>query len=287
MDTARLALMKQNLSEMFTRVAPTYDRVGPRFFSQFGRRLVELARVQKGARVLDVATGKGAILFPAAKAVGPQGHVTGVDLSTAMVDELAPEVRREGLGNIDLRRMDAEHLEFPDASFDQVFCGFAIFFFPDLDRALSEMVRVLKPGGRIAVSTWDHAFHEQWRWFDDLVLTFVPAVPPDQQMADAVPPRVLDRPEGVREVLERAGFVDVQATSEAAEFVYPNVDLWWSAAWSHGARASLEKIEKTGGAQALEKFKSAVYQQRQSVSQADGIHERFTADFALGTKPLG
>jgi ubiquinone/menaquinone biosynthesis C-methylase UbiE len=284
--SARLALMKQNLSGMFGRLAPTYDRVGPRFFSQFGRRLVELARLQKGARVLDVATGKGAILFPAAEAVGPHGHVTGVDLSQAMIDELAQEVSREGLGNIDLQLMDAEHLEFPDASFDQVFCGFAIFFFPDLDRALSEMHRILKPGGRIAVSSWDRAFHEQWRWFDDLVLAFLPAEPHDEPVSDSFPPRLLDRPKGVREVLEKVGFANVQAASEAFEFVYPDVDLWWSAAWTHGARASLEKIEKAGGPQALEKFRAAVFQQRLSISQPDGIHERFTAVFALATKPL-
>jgi SAM-dependent methyltransferase len=265
--SARLALMKQNLSGMFGRLAPTYDRVGPRFFSQFGRRLVELARLQKGARVLDVATGKGAILFPAAEAVGPHGHVTGVDLSQAMIDELAQEVSREGLGNIDLQLMDAEHLEF-------------------LDRALSEMHRILKPGGRIAVSSWDRAFHEQWRWFDDLVLAFLPAEPHDEPVSDSFPPRLLDRPEGVREVLEKAGFADAKAASEAFESVYPDVDLWWSAAWTHGARASLEKIEKAGGPQALEKFRAAVFQQRLSISQPDGIHERFTAVFALATKPL-
>ncbi len=67
---------KRETAGVFSRGAATYDRVGPAFFSHFGRRLVELAQIPSGARVLDIATGRGAVLFPAAEAVGPQGQVT-------------------------------------------------------------------------------------------------------------------------------------------------------------------------------------------------------------------
>ena len=72
---------KLEIAGVFGRAAPIYDRIGPRFFAHFGRRLVELAEVPSGARVLDVATGRGAALFAAAEAVGRHGHVTGIDLS--------------------------------------------------------------------------------------------------------------------------------------------------------------------------------------------------------------
>ncbi|MGE5462125.1 MAG: class I SAM-dependent methyltransferase [Syntrophothermus sp.] len=121
---------------------------------------MELAQISNGARILDIATGRGAVLFPAAEAVGEQGHVTGIDLSKEMVEETRREIQGRNLKNVDLKIMDSEHLEFPDGSFDLVFCSFAIFFFPQLERALSEMMRVLKPGGRIAVSTWGRSIKE-------------------------------------------------------------------------------------------------------------------------------
>jgi SAM-dependent methyltransferase len=78
---------KEGLARLFDQVASTYDHVGPRFFSHFGRRPVEVTQIPTGAVVLDVATGRGAILFPAAEQVGPQGHAVGIDLSARMVRE--------------------------------------------------------------------------------------------------------------------------------------------------------------------------------------------------------
>jgi hypothetical protein len=70
-EPSDVAQRKQKVSGVFSQVAVTYDRVGPRFFSHFGRRLVALAQIPGGAHVLDVATGRGAVLFPAAECVGP------------------------------------------------------------------------------------------------------------------------------------------------------------------------------------------------------------------------
>ena len=153
-ENPHITEQKRETVGAFGRGAATYGQVGLRFFSHFGRRLVEQARIPNGAKVLDIATGRGAVLFPAAEAVGPQGHVTGIDLAKEMVKETSREIESLNLINAEIQMMDAEYLEFPDESFDFVFCSFAIFFFPQLDRGLSEMARVLKPGGRVAVSTW-------------------------------------------------------------------------------------------------------------------------------------
>jgi ubiquinone/menaquinone biosynthesis C-methylase UbiE len=121
---------KEGLARLFDQVASTYDHVGPRFFSHFGRRLVEVTQIPTGAVVLDVATGRGAILFPAAEQVGPQGHAVGIDLSARMVRETVAEIKSCGLKNIEVFQMDAEYLTFPGASFDVVLCGLSLFFFP-------------------------------------------------------------------------------------------------------------------------------------------------------------
>jgi len=278
---------KRVVAGVFSRAAPTYDRVGPRFFSHFGHRLVELAQIPKGARVLDVATGKGAVLFPAADAVGPLGHVTGVDLSQAMVDEIAEEISRQKLMNVEVRQMDAEYLQFPDASFDCILCGFAIFFFPQLDRAISEMRRVLRPNGRIAITTWDRLLDEEWKWFSELVKAHLPPEPETKQTPESQspPPPVLDRPDGLEMIMKAAGFADAQVISETAEFVYTSEEVWWSALWSHGTRASMEKVEKAIGSNGLNRFKADVFERLGSVKQSDGIHELFPVLFTLVLKP--
>ncbi len=75
--------MKENVAGLFDRVASTYDRVGPRFFSHFGRRLVELAQIPSGADVLDVAAGRGAVLYPAADKSIPTTRPCGPTRSAA------------------------------------------------------------------------------------------------------------------------------------------------------------------------------------------------------------
>ncbi len=73
---------KDLIAAIFGRAAPTYDRVGPRFFTYFGSRLVDIAHIPVGAKVLDVASGRGAVLFPAVARVGAAGSVIGIDLQS-------------------------------------------------------------------------------------------------------------------------------------------------------------------------------------------------------------
>ena len=285
-ETPDIEQTKQEVIGVFSRAAPIYDRIGPQFFSYFGHRLVELARLPSGAQVLDVATGKGAILFPAVEAVGPHGHVIGIDLSEAMVHETTEEIRRLKLDNVDVCRMDAEYLQFPDMSFDCVLCGFAIFFFPQLHRALSEMRRVLKPNGRIAVSTWDRLFDEKWKWFEDLVKAHLPPEAKTKQISESQsPPPALDTPEGLEGVMKIAGFNNTQVIAETTEIIYTSEQEWWSALWSHGIRESLEKVEKATGSDGLDRFRTTVLQRIQLMRQADGIHQLFPALFSLANKP--
>ena len=286
-ESSEIIERKQEVAGIFGRAALTYDRIGPRFFSHFGRRLVALAKIPSGANVLDVATGRGAVLFSATGVVGPQGHVTGIDLSEVMTRENQEEIKRLGLQNVEVRQMDAEHLEFPDASFDCILCGFAIFFFPQLDRALSEIRRVLKPNGQIAVTTWDSSFGEQWKWYDELVETYLPPEPETRQTTDSQsPPQpVFGRPEGLEAIMNSAGFTNIQVVSESAEFIYADEEEWWSALWSHGARADLEAIEKKTGVDGLERFKADVLERLRTIKQADGIHQSFPVLFAFALKP--
>ena len=110
---------KETVAQIFDRAASVYDQSG--IFAYFGERLATLAQVAHGARVLDVATGRGAVLFPAAIRIGTQGHVCGIDLSARMVQETGLEIKRRRLQNAKVVKMDAEALDFP-YSLIQRFC---------------------------------------------------------------------------------------------------------------------------------------------------------------------
>lgn len=274
---------KQHLAGVFDRAAPTYDQVGPRFFQQLGQRAVELAQIAPGAKVLDVATGRGAMLFAAAKASGPQGQVIGVDLSETMVQAtgLALTEHRQRTATIEVRQMDAEHLQFPDATFDYVLCGFAVFFFPQLAQALAEFRRVLRPGGRLCVTTWTKDMSDQWAWFDELSKAYLPPEPATTtELTD-----VFDTPAGMEAILQRAGFSHIQVFSENADFVYPTPEDLWNTLWSHGMRARLERIEHHAGAEGLQRFKADLFKGLATMQQPDGIHQALPTLVTIGTKP--
>src|SRR4051795_12847874 len=109
-------------ASIFNQLVSDYD-AGAGAFAHFGRRLVDLVGVEPGQRVLDVATGRGAVLFPATERVGEAGEAIGVDLAEGMVQATNEEAARRGL-RARAMVMDAEHLDFPDAAFDRVLCSF-------------------------------------------------------------------------------------------------------------------------------------------------------------------
>lgn len=101
-------------------MASTYDRVGFRFFSHFGKRLVELIGIPEKAKVLDIATGRGASLFPTSKKIGTEGYVVGIDLAEGMVRETGNEIIERNISNAKVVQMDAENLTYQNDTFDIV-----------------------------------------------------------------------------------------------------------------------------------------------------------------------
>ncbi len=112
--------------------------------------LLRNAHISPGQTVLDVATGTGIVAAAALDAVGPSGHVTATDLSGPMLDQARRNLNK--LPNVDFAVMNGQELTFPNESFDAVLCGMALMLFPNPAQALSHFYRVLRSGGRAAVS---------------------------------------------------------------------------------------------------------------------------------------
>jgi SAM-dependent methyltransferase len=133
--------------------AETYEReLVPALFGPWGPRVVELADLRAGFRVLDVACGTGVVARLAADAVGREGRVAALDLNPGML-AVGAALPVEG-AEIEWVEASAQALPFADASFDVVCCQLGLQFFPDREGALREMARVLVPGGRAVVMVW-------------------------------------------------------------------------------------------------------------------------------------
>ena len=143
---------KQSDASSYDHAASSYGKYIERLSQPLAVRAVDLAGVMRGQRVLDVGTGTGIAARCAANTVGSHGEVLGIDLSDGMLNAARDETKRLGLENIQFLKMDAEELEFPDNHFDAVISLCAVAHFPNLDVALCEIRRCLKPGRRAVVA---------------------------------------------------------------------------------------------------------------------------------------
>jgi ubiquinone/menaquinone biosynthesis C-methylase UbiE len=251
------------IAEVFGRVAEVYDQQGVDFFSQFGRRLVALAGLKPGWRVLDVGTGRGAVLFPAADAVIPGGgEVLGVDLAQAMVDATAAEVQRRGLQHVYLQALDAQTLPgLPERAYDAVLSGLSAFFMPDPHAGLRRWFELLRPGGRLAISTFSG---EDFRFkpAHEALAAFMPEGP--RFTAPGLEP--FKDNDAVTDLLRSAGFVEVGNVERVHDTVFRSPEHWWEWQNSHGGKATLDLIAP----ERLDEARAAAVEALRPLCEPDG-----------------
>lgn len=122
--------------------------------AHISERLVELAGVQLGSRVLDIAAGYGEPALTAARKAGPEGRVVATDISAEMLEFGRERAAAAGLGNVEFMQSGALSLDFPPASFDAAVSRWGIIFEPDAEAAAARIRGFLKPGSRIAIASW-------------------------------------------------------------------------------------------------------------------------------------
>jgi SAM-dependent methyltransferase len=144
---------KNTTHDQWQAAAEAWYRWSPTLNSWLGNatnKMLEMAGIGKGHRVLDIAAGAGEQSITAAIKVGPTGYVLATDISANILEYAKQMAQQAGLGNIETKTMDGENLSLDDASFDAVISRVGLIYFPDQQKALKEMLRVLKPGGKIA-----------------------------------------------------------------------------------------------------------------------------------------
>ncbi len=256
---------------MFDRAAPTYDQLGIEYFGPPSRQLVELAGLRPGDRVLDLGSGRGASLLPAAEAVGPEGEVIGVDLAPTMVRSTAEEARRRGFAWVRMTQGDAEHPDFPENSFDVVIAGFIVFFLDDPAAAVARWSRLLRPGGRLVLSTFaeltdaDRAMHTA---IGEALRPFRPPVEEDDVPGSTDPTRT---PEWVTALFTEADLDDVEMIEIVQRSEYETPELFYDFLLSAGGRALVENIPAEQQAAARAAVTDAVVDH---LRQPDGSYAR-------------
>jgi ubiquinone/menaquinone biosynthesis C-methylase UbiE len=204
----------------FEAIAAHYD--GMRFLHRSAERLLALADVARGAHLLDVATGTGFLALAAGEVVGVQGAVVGVDLTPAMLAQARQKLAQLGPLPVTFVEGDAEHLDFPDNSFDSVLCASSLFMLPDIPAALREGWRVLKPGRRFGFSSFEAGLTRPLRdlWEARLQQHGLPTnFPPIQRLGDA---------ERCAAVLRAAGFEEVVVHREQLGYTHADPQARWA-----------------------------------------------------------
>ncbi len=177
--------------------------------------MLDLAGVTVGSRVLDLGAGAGDQTVLAAQRVGPGGAVLATDISASMLDLARQEARAAGLLNVEGRVMDAQRLELPSGSFDAAIARFSLQFVPDVQLALAEVRRVLKPGRRFAAVIFSAVEKNRFRAGPQAIASRLAGRP----FPEPGPGQwALNDPATLADALQQAGFRDVEV--RAVPFVY-------------------------------------------------------------------
>src|SRR5215204_2417295 len=190
----------------------------PALFQDWTARVADAARLAPGQRVLDVASGTGALTCEVAQRVKPGGSVTGLDRNEGML-----AVARRKAPNIEWRQGLAESLPFANATFDAVISQFGLMFFEDRIAALREMWRVLRPGGRLAVAVWDALDHSPGYAAMTVLLQKLFG----SRIADELrAPFVLGDPQALRALFTQAGIPEVEIRTSDGMARFPSIQSW-------------------------------------------------------------
>ena len=171
--------------------------------------MLEVASVQPGSRVLDVAAGTGDQTLMAARRVGPTGNVLATDDSASMLKVAAEGARKEGLTNVETRVMNAENLALDADSFDAVICRNALMLFRNPAKALTEMRRVVKPGSKVAVIVFSAEERNPHHGIPFAIIRRLGNIPPPAPGEPWM--YALGDPGVLEDVYSRAGFLNVSA----------------------------------------------------------------------------
>ncbi|HEU4507576.1 MAG TPA: class I SAM-dependent methyltransferase [Pyrinomonadaceae bacterium] len=228
-------------------------------FAPLTQALIEHAEIREGQSVLDVAGGPGEPSLTIARAVGPNGVVTCTDVVAEMVETARAEAERRGITNVRFQQCSADDLPFADNSFDAVVCRLGVMLFPDPPAAIREMLRVTKPGGRLAFVVWHKSELNPFCYAVTNVLDqHVKSQPEDPDAPGAFR---FAEPGKLANVMTKAGVVDVKEAVLKFEIAAPvSAREFWAmrSQMSDTLRSKLDQLSEEERSQVASEIEHAV-----------------------------
>ncbi len=214
--------------ERWARAAPGWG-AHRAIFEDAGRPvsgwLVDALEPQPGHRVLELAAGPGDTGLLVAELIQPGGTLISSDAVEEMVELARARARELGIANVEFRTINAEWIDLPTADLDGVIARWGYMLLADPAAALRETRRVLRPGGRVALSAWTAPADNPWASAPMRELQAMGAAePPD---LDAPNMFAFREPERIRGLLEETGFTDITVEQVDVVFRYDDLDAWW------------------------------------------------------------
>ena len=269
---------KQRVATVYNLASSGYDHPAARCVAIGANRLVEFIGLRGGEHILDVATGTGMAALAAARLVGPQGKVVGVDIADDMLFQARRNIQEAGLANCEVRYGDMEHLDFADDTFDAVICGLGVFFLPEMVTGPQEWRRVTKRSGAVAFSSFgESAFQPMSDIFESIIRTYGVAFP--------VPRRPfgwqrIPHPEQCVGLLGDAGLVSTDVHVEQIGYYLQSAEEWWDFLWGTGYRGALSQLTPDK----VEQFKEEHLKEIDKLATHQGIWLDVPYITALGRK---
>jgi ubiquinone/menaquinone biosynthesis C-methylase UbiE len=222
----------------YNAAADFYDSPPLSFWNYFGGQTIQLLSLPPGSSVLDVCCGTGASALSAARLVGPRGKVIGVDLAKELLELARAKAAQQHLGNIQFELGDMLSLRFPSESFDAVLCVFGIFFVPDMQMAVRELWRCVRPGGQLAVTTWGPNLFEPannafWRSIQNVQADLYKGFNPWDRINDPV---------DLKKILKEGGVESAKVIAENRLHPISSAEDWWTIVLGSGYRGTIEQL---------------------------------------------
>lgn len=256
-----------------------WDAYTMNFLAPMGAAIIAALGVKPSDHVLDIATGTGEPGLSIAR-IASAGKVTGTDLSDGMIEIAKEQAKVKGIKNYEGVACDVSELPFADNSFDKISCRFGFMFFPDMKRAAAEMARVLKPGGRIAVSVWDTPEGNPWVTATMGTIYEVLHVAPPPKDAPGI--FRCAAPGFTEDLFKDAGFKNISSGEVAGIHDFLSEEMYWSFNTEVAAPvvASMSKATQ----EEKEQVKAKVFEKIRSLNPAGGAKLKYAAHIISAEK---
>lgn len=268
--------LKTILQETFNAVSGGYDKSALRFFPAGAEHMAASLGLRGDEQVLDVACGTGHASLAIAKKL-KTGRVTAVDFSSGMLDQARKKASALGIRTVEFLERDMRDLGFPADLFDVAICAFGIFFVEDMDAQLSYIASLVRPGGRIMISSFEENYFSPLKemFFARIEACGVPPHPQSWRRIASVA--------GCKELFTKAGLRDIDVLKKNVGYHLRDAEDWWDIVWNAGLRRFVTRLSSED----QERFKREHLKEIGALGTDRGIWLDVGVLYTVGTKPAG